>query len=79
VPSVKQRTGDFSELCPEGFTAGFCNNPAHQLFNVFANAPYPNNQVPQGQFNSVSENLLSFFPLPNAGTESVLDNANSEQ
>jgi hypothetical protein len=67
VPSLKQRTGDFSELCPEGFTAGFCNNPAHQLFNVFANAPYPNNQVPQGQFNSVSQNLLSFFPLPNAG------------
>ena len=68
VPSLKQRTGDFSELCPEGFTAGFCNNPAHQLFNVFANAPYPNNQVPQEQINSVSQNLLSFFPLPNAGT-----------
>ena len=68
VPSLKQRTGDFSELCPEGFTAGFCNNPANQLFNVFANAPYPNNQVPQAQFNPVSQNLLSFFPLPNAGT-----------
>lgn len=68
VPSLKQRTGDFSELCPEGFTAGFCNNQAHQLFNVFANAPYPNNKVPQSQFNSVSKNLLSFFPLPNAGT-----------
>ena len=68
VPSLKQRTGDFSELCPEGFTHGFCNNPANQLFNVFANAPYPNNQVPQDQIDSVSENLLSFFPLPNAGT-----------
>ena len=68
VPSVKQRSGDFSELCPEGFTAGFCSNPQHQLFNVFANAPYPNNQVPQNQINSVSQNLLSFFPLPNAGT-----------
>jgi hypothetical protein len=68
VPSVKQRTGDFSELCPEGFTQGFCNNPANQLFNVFANAPYPNNQVPSEQFNPVSQNLLSFFPLPNAGT-----------
>ncbi|HEY6446897.1 MAG TPA: carboxypeptidase regulatory-like domain-containing protein [Acidobacteriaceae bacterium] len=68
VPSVKERTGDFSELCPEGFTAGFCNNPEHQLFNVFANAPYLNNQVPPGQINSVSQNLLGFFPLPNAGT-----------
>jgi len=68
VPSVKQRAGDFSELCPEGFTEGFCNNPQNQLFNVFANAPYPNNQVPSSQFDSVSENLLPFFPLPNAGT-----------
>jgi hypothetical protein len=68
VPSVKQRTGDFSELCPEGFAGGFCKNPAHQLFNVFANAPYPNNLVPQAQINSVSKNLLSFFPLPDVGT-----------
>jgi len=71
VPSLKQRTGDFSELCQgsgEHFVEGFCTNPAHQLFNVFANAPYPNNQVPEGQFNPVSQNLLSFFPLPNAGT-----------
>ena len=68
VPSLKQRTGDFSELCPEGFTASFCKNPAHQLFNVLANAPYPNNQVPQAQFNAISKNLLGFFPLPNAGT-----------
>lgn len=68
VPSVKQRTGDFSELCPEGFAGGFCTNQAHQLFNVFANAPYPNNVVPQVQFNSISKNLLRFFPTPNAGT-----------
>ncbi len=68
VPSLKQRTGDFSELCPEGFSHGFCNNPENQLFNVFANAPYLNNQVPQAQFNPISQNLLKFFPLPNDGT-----------
>jgi hypothetical protein len=68
VPSLKQRTGNFSELCPGGFTHGFCNNPANQLFNVFANAPYPNNQLPPGQINQISQNLLGFFPLPNAGT-----------
>jgi len=71
VPSVKERTGDFSELCPggypDGFENGICKVPSGQLFNVFANAPYPNNQVPQEQINSVSRNLLSFFPLPNAG------------
>jgi len=68
VPSVAERSGDFSALCPEGFTDGFCNNPSNQLFNVLANAPYPNNQVPSNQINPVSQNLLSFFPLPNAGT-----------
>ena len=68
VPSIKQRAGDFSELCPEGFTGGFCNNPSHQLFNVFANAPYPNNQLPPGSINPISQGLLSFFPLPNVGT-----------
>jgi len=67
VPSAAERSGNFAELCPEGFTAGFCNNPNNQLFNVFANAPYPNNQIPQGQINSVSQTLLSFFPLPNDG------------
>jgi hypothetical protein len=46
VPSVKQRQGDFSELCTEGFTNGFCNNPAHQLFNIFFNQPYSNNRMP---------------------------------
>ena len=68
VPSLKERNGDFSEMCPEGFSGGFCNNPQHQLFNVFANAPYPNNQLPSNQWSSISQNLLSFFPQPNVGT-----------
>ena len=67
VPSLEERAGNFAQLCPEGFTGGFCNNPSEQLFNVLANAPYPNNQVPKSQINSVSNTLLSFFPLPNAG------------
>ncbi len=68
VPSLKQRQGDFSEMCTEGFSGGFCNNQQHQLFNVFANAPYPNNQLPSAQVNPISRQMLSFFPLPNAGT-----------
>ena len=35
VPSANERQGNFQEICPEGFTNGFCNNPNHQLFNVF--------------------------------------------
>lgn len=67
VPSLKQRQGDFSELCPEGFTAGFCNNPNHQLALLVTNPPtaFPNNQLPF--MNPFAQNLLSLFPLPNSG------------
>ena len=67
VPSLKQRQGDFSELCPEGFTAGFCNNPNHQLALLVTNPPtaFPNNQLPF--MSSFAQNLLSLFPLPNKG------------
>ncbi len=69
VPSLAERQGDFSSVCPEGFTAGFCNNPDHQLFNVFLHQPYINNQYPvDTQTNPLSQNLLQFFPLPNNGT-----------
>jgi hypothetical protein len=65
VPSVAERSGDFSATCPEGFTGGFCNNPNHQLFNVFLKKPYPNNQLTD--INPLSTGLLSLFPLPNSG------------
>jgi hypothetical protein len=66
VPSVAERSGDFSATCSEGFTGGFCNNQDHQLFNVFLNKPYPNNQLTD--INPLSTGLLSLFPLPNSGT-----------
>src|SRR5882724_4981706 len=65
VPSLAERSGDFSAACPEGFAGGFCNNPDHQLFNVFLNKPYPNNQLTD--INPLSTGLLSLFPLPNSG------------
>lgn len=80
VPSVAERAGDFSAACPEGFTGGFCNNPDHQLFNVFLNKPYPNNQLTD--INPLSTGLLGFFPLPNSGpnvftsTETVTQDSN---
>jgi hypothetical protein len=62
VPSQLERQGNFGQLCPEGFNnQGICNNPAHQLFNIFANAPIPNNQLPF--INPLSQGLLSMFPV----------------
>ena len=65
VPSLLQRQGNFSEMCPEGFSGGFCNNPNHQLVNEFSSQPFPNNQLPF--LNSISQNILPFFPLPTTG------------
>jgi Carboxypeptidase regulatory-like domain/TonB dependent receptor len=84
VPSLAERQGDFSSLCPEGFTGGFCNNQNHQLFNVFLNQPYPNNQYPVAtQTNPVTQNLLQFIPLPNNGlnvfTSTQVVRQNSDQ
>src|SRR5450432_518313 len=82
VPSVKERSGDFSELCPEQFNpaTGLCNNPAHQLgigftdphpfpipFNQLPFIPPPGVPLPPFIPSSLSQNLLSLFPLPNSG------------
>jgi outer membrane receptor protein involved in Fe transport len=63
VPTALERKGYFSELCPEGFTNGFCNNPQHQLVNEFSGQPFPNNQLPA--IDAISQAILPFFPLPN--------------
>src|SRR5450631_2482970 len=69
VPSLAERNGDFSAICPEGFVGGFCKNQNHQLFNVFLNQPYIGNQYPVAtQTNPVTQNLLQFIPFPNNGT-----------
>src|SRR6266446_10726196 len=33
VPTALERTGDFSDLCPTGFTAGLCNDGIHQIYD----------------------------------------------
>jgi hypothetical protein len=68
--SDAQRGGDFSGLCPEGFTGGVCNNIAHQLFDPASSAspatrtPFANNQIPIGRFNSASRAIVNSPLLP---------------
>ena len=67
----EQRAGDFSALCPEGFSGGLCNNPAHQLFNPASSATpggrtaFANNQIPLGQLNGAARAIVTspFYPL----------------
>jgi hypothetical protein len=81
VPSLNERAGDFSELCPEGFdSTGVCNDPnpahGHQIYNVFAPSPQPLpfNQVPF--IHPISQNLLAFYPLPNIGNNTFVSTHN---
>ena len=67
----QQRQGDFSSLCPEGFSGGICNNAAHQLFNPASSAnpatrtAFLNNQIPIGSMNSAARAIVTspFYPI----------------
>jgi hypothetical protein len=54
VPTAAERTGDFSDLLP-----------GTQLVNPNTGLPYVNNQVPQGDLNSVAQYFLQHIPVPN--------------
>ena len=68
--SPAQRLGDFSALCPEGFSGGVCTNPAHQLYdpassaNPVARSAFANNQIPLGRFSNAAKNIINspFYP-----------------
>ncbi len=64
VPDNAMRNGDFSELLPNGSA---CLKAA-QCFTInqpFTNTPFPNNQIPQSQFNAIGQKLLAYYPAPN--------------
>jgi hypothetical protein len=75
----QQRVGDFSSICPEGFSGGICNNPAHQLFDPASSAnpatrtAFANNQIPIGRLNSSARAIVTspFYP-----TGAVTNNIN---
>src|SRR3954452_3547274 len=52
VPTAAERTGDFSSL-------------PRQLIDPVTKLPVPNNQIPAGRINPVSQYFLKWVPLPN--------------
>jgi len=66
VFTAQERLGNFGDICPEGFTAGLCNNPANQLYDPLnANAPFANNVITE-PIDVVAQNLFnsSLYPSP---------------
>src|ERR1700757_4121626 len=83
VPSLLQRTGNFSEMCPTGVgfdSNGLCNdigtNPQHQLYAFSFSPPPPHPvPVPYNQLSSIhpiAQNILNFYPKPNSGLNSFI-------
>jgi Carboxypeptidase regulatory-like domain len=62
VPTAAERAGNLNGLV-QALGAGPVNNP-------FTGTPFPNNTIPTGScpacINPVAQNLLSYYPLPNA-------------
>jgi len=54
VPSVKMRSGDFSELLP-----------TTRIFDPLTRTQFPGNVIPPGRIDSTSTKLLEFYPPPN--------------
>jgi len=87
VPSQNERNGNFGEVCTIDVggvfdSSGNCINPVTsaflpngQIFNEFANQPVPYNQLPFPA-NTISQNLLPYFPLPNAGENTFVSTLN---
>lgn len=55
VPSVLERSGDFSQS-------------AVRPIDPFTGLPFPGDTIPPARIHPISQNLLQFYPLPNAGT-----------
>ncbi len=61
VPSVAERTGDFSDLCPNPTTGDSLDCPKN------GNQPFPGNQVPFNASDPNVQALLGMIPLPTTG------------
>lgn len=64
VPTVAERSGNFSGLLQQGITiydpATTRPDPAHP--GAFIRDPFPGNIIPASRFDPVAVNLLSFYP-----------------
>jgi hypothetical protein len=67
VPTMAERTGDFSGLTPQGIPTPAIYDP--QTITVvngkIQGTQFPGNVIPANRLDSVAKNILSFYPAPN--------------
>lgn len=75
VFTLAERQGNFGDICPEGFTAGLCNNAANQLYDPLnGNAPFLNNVITE-PIDPVAQNLFNSALYPTPTGSGLKDNA----
>jgi len=60
IPTVAERSGDFSAFLPALIYDPSTGNP-----DGTGRTPFPNNQIPSSRFNPLSQKFLSLLPSPN--------------
>jgi Carboxypeptidase regulatory-like domain len=78
VFTTPERAGNFADICPEGFTAGICNNVAHQLYDPKKNnAAILNNNIAAVETIDPVASALFASSLYPAATGSSTQNNNT--
>ncbi len=62
VPTAAMRAGNFSDF-------GTIYDPATTTMsgNGYVRTPFPGSQIPMSRFDSINQNFVPFYPLPNSG------------
>jgi hypothetical protein len=74
VPSVAQRSGDFSGIANTLFDPA---TRALQSNGSLTAAPFPGNTIPQSRFDPISVKLLNYYPTPNVPGAGLANNYQS--
>ena len=86
VPTVAERSGDFSGVLNTANALGtdLCNGSTIYQGEIFdpnttrigpnglaCRDPFPGNRIPASRLSTVSQNLLSYYPMPNIPTQAT--------
>jgi hypothetical protein len=73
VPTLLQRTGDFSQtLNAQGRQIALYDPATTRVVNgVNVRDPFPDNRIPTAQLDPVALKLLQFYPLPNKAPDNI--------
>ncbi|HEY3381107.1 MAG TPA: TonB-dependent receptor [Vicinamibacterales bacterium] len=64
VPSVKERTGDFSELLPLGIQI-YDPYSAKKVGSAIVRTPFTGNVIPPERIDAIAKKIMAYYPLPN--------------